>query len=194
VKPHGGHVLGDVAVGDAAIPNDEARQSELVRLLTSHQRDIYLYVRSLVLDANEVEEIVQETNLVLWEKRDQFDTSKDFRPWAFQFARYKLSEHRARQRRNGVCFSDTLVDELALQASQCAPIDNELKDELRLCVAQLAARDRELLNQRYSLLASCESIAAEFGRPVRWVYNTLNRVRQELFDCLTRHARPGEDR
>jgi RNA polymerase sigma-70 factor (ECF subfamily) len=185
--------LGEVAVSDASNPNNEARQSELVRLLTSHQRDIYLYIRSLVLDANEVEEIVQETNVSLWEKRDQFDTTKDFRPWAFQFARHKLSEHRAKQKRDSVCFSDTLVEELAVQASQSAPIENELKDELRLCVAQLTARDRELLNKRYSLLASCESIAQEFGRPVRWVYNTLNRVRQELFDCMTRHTRTGED-
>jgi RNA polymerase sigma-70 factor, ECF subfamily len=173
---------------------NEAREAEFVRLLTSHQRDIYFYVRSLVLDLGEVEEVVQNTNLVLWEKRAQFETGRDFRPWAFQIARHKVSEQRAQYKRNSVRFSDALIDELALQSPQHAKVDNELTDDLRRCIAQLPARDRELLNQRYSSLASCERIAKAVGRPIRWVYNTLNRIRQELMDCMAQHTNAWRDR
>ena len=176
------------------MPNDEAHGGEFVRLLTSHQRDIYLYVRSLVLSPGEVEEIVQDTNLVLWEKRNQFDTALDFRPWAFQIARYKVSEHRAQRKRKCVCFSDALVDELALQTPQYVDIDRDLTDELLRCIAQLTASDRELLNQRYSSLTGCESIAQAIGRPIRWVYNAMNRIRQELLDCMTQHTNEWRER
>ena len=137
-------------VDQAAMPDDDARGAEFVRLLTSHQLDIYLYVHSLMPDPNEAAEIVQDTNVVLWEKRDQFETARDFRAWAFQIARYKMLEHRAQRKRKCVCFSDALVDELALQAPHYAKADNDLIDGLRRCIARLAARDRELLGQRYS--------------------------------------------
>ena len=73
---------------------DEARGAEFVRLLTVHQPDIYVYLRSLVLDPDEASEILQDTNLVLWEKRDQFEIGTNFRAWAFQIARYKLLQHK----------------------------------------------------------------------------------------------------
>lgn len=172
----------------ANIPADEDQATEFVRLLTLHQLDIYLYVRSLVPDLNEVAEIVQNTNLTLWEKRDQFDMSRDFRAWAFQFARNKLLQHRDQRRRKCACFSETLVDELALHAPRYANADNELIDDLRRCIAELTAGDRELLCQRYSSSESCDSIATSFGRPVRWVYKALSRIRRELLECMARHA------
>jgi RNA polymerase sigma-70 factor, ECF subfamily len=172
---------------DVNTPEDESHGAELVRLLTSHQLDLYLYVRSLVLDPHEVAEVVQETNLVLWERREEFGTIRDFRAWAFQIARNKLLQRRDLRKRKCVCFSDALVDELALQAPQYASIDNDLIDGLRRCVAQLAARDHELLGRRYSSQDSCESIAEVIGRPVTWVYNALRRIRHELLDCMARY-------
>lgn len=164
--------------------DDDAREAEFVRLLTSHQLDIYLYVHSLLPNSEEAADVVQGTNAVLWAKRGRFEMGTDFRAWAFQIARYELSEHRARRKRNGLCFSDALVDELAIRAPRHACIDDDLMDELRRCVAQLTVRDRELLNQRYSSQASCESIAKTVRRPVRWVHNALSRIRQELRSCV----------
>jgi RNA polymerase sigma-70 factor, ECF subfamily len=187
-------MAGEIAVDQAGNSSNETREAEFVRLLTSHQRDIYFYVRSLVLDLDEVEEVVQNTNLVLWEKHAQFDSGRDFRPWAFQIARHKISEHRAQHKRSCVRFSDALIDELALQSPQCAKVDSDLTDDLRRCIAQLPARDRELLNQRYSLASSCERIAEAVGRPIRWVYNALNRIRQELMDCVAQHTSAWRDR
>jgi RNA polymerase sigma-70 factor, ECF subfamily len=180
---------GEAAVVDRTnIPDDEAREAEFVRLLTSYQLDIYLYIHSLMPDFAESADIVQDTNTVLWEKRKRFEMGTDFRAWAFQIARYELSEHRAKRKRSGLCFSDALVDELAIHVPRYTHADEDLMDDLRRCVAQLAARDRELLDQRYSSRATCDSIAKAISRPVRWVHNALSRIRQELRDCITRNA------
>jgi RNA polymerase sigma-70 factor, ECF subfamily len=168
--------------------NDEAQGAEFVQLLTTHQLDIHFYVRSLVPDPNEVADIVQDTALVLWEKRKPVGEIRDFRAWAFQIARYKVLEHRAQRKRKGLSFSDALVDELALQSPRYADPNSELMAELERCVEQLTAKDQELLHHRYSLLTDCENIAKAFGRPVRWVYNSLSRIRRELFDCAIRHV------
>jgi RNA polymerase sigma-70 factor, ECF subfamily len=169
-------------------PDDEARDAEFVRLLTSHQLDIYLYVHSLVPDRNDAAEIVQDANVVLWEKRNQFEEDRGFRPWAFQVARYEVLKYRTKRKRKCLSFSDALVDELAIEVCDYPPLNDDSIDEMRRCIEQLAVRDREVLRQRYLSMVTCENIAKTIGRPVTWVYNALRRIRQELLDCITRYA------
>ena len=174
--------------------SDDAGTADFVRLITSHQLDIERYVHSLLPNPNEAAEVVQETNVVLWEKRHQFEPATDFRAWAFQIARYKLMEHQSQRRPKCLCFSDALIDELGVQALQCAVVDNDLMDGLRRCIAQLAARDRELLRQRYSSTTTCAGIAEQIGRSVGWVYSALRRIRRELLECTARYASAGRER
>jgi RNA polymerase sigma-70 factor (ECF subfamily) len=167
--------------------SDESRETKQVQLLTSHQLDLFLYVRSLVLDPHVVAEIVQETNLVLWQRREEFELIRDFRAWAFQIARNKLLQYRDQSKRKCVSFSDALIDELAVHAPRHASVDADLIGGLHQCVDRLTAKDRELLSKRYSSQETCESIAKSVGRPVTWVYNAMRRIRHELLDCMKQH-------
>ena len=168
--------------------HNPSRDGEFVRLMTLYQPDIYAYLRSLMFVADEAADVLQDTNLVLWEKREQFESGTDFRAWAFQIARYKLLQHHTQNKRQGLSFSESLVDELAIQASSCLTVDDDPIGELRQCLAKLPPKDRELILQRYAPLATCESIAAAVGRPFRWVYRSLSRIRRELIDCVTRYS------
>jgi RNA polymerase sigma-70 factor, ECF subfamily len=143
-------LAGQIVVTPTSTPDDGASGAEFVRLLTLYQPNIYLYIRSLVLNPDEAADILQNTNLVLWEKRDQFQNDTSFLAWAFQITRYKLREQMAQRKRKCLCFSDAMVDELALKASQYVGADSDLTDDLRRCLAQLAATDREIIGQRYS--------------------------------------------
>ena len=124
--------------------NDKASEAEFVRLLTLYQPNIFLYIRSLVLSPDDAPEILQETNLVLWEKHDRFECGTNFLAWAFKIARYKLKEQRSQNKRKVRCFSDALIDELALQSPQYVDSGNWI-DELNRCIAKLVAVDRELI-------------------------------------------------
>lgn len=181
-------------MADSTPPNDEARGAEFVRLLTTHQPDIYLYLRSLVLSPDEASEILQDANLVLWEKRGEFQLGTNFRAWAFQIARYKLLQRQGQRNRACRCFSDALVDEMVLQASDCADAPGEMIDDLRRCIATLSSRDRELIGKRYAPRATCQSVAQSVGRPVRWVYKTVSRIRKTLMNCISREAVSRRDK
>ena len=168
--------------------NDETRQRDFVSLLTRFQSDIYLYLRSLVLNPDEAADVLQDTNLVLWEKRDQFQPGTNFRAWAFQIARYKLQQRRARHRRESVGFSDALTELLSLDmAGQDQTFDDLILD-LRDCMAKLSPLDRELIGNRYGPDGDCGRVAQSVGRPVRWVYKALNRIRKTLLDCIVDRA------
>jgi RNA polymerase sigma-70 factor (ECF subfamily) len=185
--------LAEIIMADRTNPTDAGTQeAEFVRLLTLHQLDIYLYVHSLLPDSTQAADVTQEVNVVLWEKHKQFDPAKDFRAWAYQIARYKVLKHRSQTKRKGLSFSDALIEQLAVQAPNCTSDDNGVIERLQQCIAKLTLRDRDLLNHRYASTTSCEAIAEVFGRPIRWVHNSLNRIRHELAQCIAGTSLNGD--
>ncbi len=54
---------------------------QFVQLLTSHQARLYAYVLSLVADADQANDIMQETNTVLWVKSSDFEIGTNFSAW-----------------------------------------------------------------------------------------------------------------
>jgi RNA polymerase sigma-70 factor (ECF subfamily) len=61
----------------------------------------------------DADDILQETNLVLWSKQDEFTPGTDFRVWAFRVARYQVMAYRKRQSLDRLVFGDELIDRLA---------------------------------------------------------------------------------
>lgn len=58
------------------------------------------------IGASSLEDLVQETLLVLHLKRDSYDRELPFTPWAYAIARYKLAGHLRRNRAFQVPFED----------------------------------------------------------------------------------------
>ena len=54
------------------------RVDAFVQLLAQSQRRIFLFVMSMVPNWNEAEEIIQETNLLLWREFDHFQPGTNF--------------------------------------------------------------------------------------------------------------------
>ena len=76
-----------------AVLND-SQTAELVQLLTGHQADIYLYIRSLVFDVDHASEHSGGYKPHLVAHRNTFQIGTNFRAWAFQIARHKVMEWR----------------------------------------------------------------------------------------------------
>ena len=60
--------------------------AELERELEKIQPALYAYVGSLTGGSAGVADVVQETNLLIWEKRDDFESGTNFKAWAFRIA------------------------------------------------------------------------------------------------------------
>ena len=162
------------------------RTPEFVRLLMQHERRIYAYVRSLVPNRTDAEDVLQETSRVLWEKFEQYKSGTDFVAWAFQVARYEVSYYRRRQQGDRLRFSDEFVDLLADEAQGEEEHLAGTQAALSECLEKLPPRDRDLLTQRYEPGASVQGIAEQLRRPVQTIYSRLKRVRRALFACVQR--------
>ena len=75
-------------------------EEEYLKEITSHQKRIYGFLKSLHPYPAEVEDILQESNITLITKYRDFDSSKDFTPWAFTIARWTWMAYKQKRRRN----------------------------------------------------------------------------------------------
>jgi RNA polymerase sigma-70 factor, ECF subfamily len=175
-------------------PSSDASQahSEFTRLFTLHQRPIYLYIRSLVANSADVDEIWQETNLVLWQRFADFQQGTNFLAWAQRIAHNKVLNYRT-HRRPPVQFSDEFLDRLAASAEQASDRQETYLDAMNRCAEKLPSRDREIIQLRYGSRGTCQNVAETLGRSVHAIYKTLGRIRSQLLECMRREM-AKEDR
>jgi RNA polymerase sigma-70 factor (ECF subfamily) len=160
--------------------------SDFIQLFTKHQRRIYLFILSLVPNPVDAEEVLQETNLIIWSKCGQFQPGSNFQAWACQIAHYEVLKFRDRRRREKLRFSDEFVEVLAREAANQADLLERRRLALAHCLAKLKQRDRELIQCRYTPGANGKSVADLLGRPVNSIYQSLGRIRKLLLECVNR--------
>ena len=158
----------------------------LITLLTDAQRVLHAFILSQVADLAAADDVLQETNLVLWDKRDDYTPGTDFRAWAFRIARYQVMAYRKQQTRDRLVFSDDLISQLANDADSRAAGHNERRNALAGCVSKLRDDDREMLKLKYAESMSGREIAEATGRSTDAVYQLLHRIRETLMECIRR--------
>ena len=170
--------------------NEASRQrtDQIVQLLTNVQQPLTRYVRSLVPNRTDAEEVLQETNLFVWRHADEFELGTNFAAWACRIAYYQVLTFRKRQSRSRLHFSDALVEQLARSAVENLARGNDEAEALDRCMGKLSSEDRELMELRYEPGATVEGIARRVGRSTKAVYNALGRIRTWLLECVERTA------
>lgn len=157
-----------------------------VQLLATCQRPVFLYALSLAHNPSDAEEILQETNLVLWRKFDQYEPGTDFIRWACRIAYFEVLK--ARQRRAGTekYFSNEFIETLAVEADGMVDRLDSRRHALARCMNKLSERDRQLVTRRYQPGATTRSVADAVGRSVQGTRKALHRIRMALLGCIER--------
>lgn len=167
----------------ADLPPDRA--SQLMRLITEHQRRIFGYIYTLVPDRQDAQDILQETSVVICQKFDQFRPGTDFAAWACQIAYWEVRRARQKFARSKVIFNQEVVDAIAETAAELLPEMSARHEALAKCLQKLHPRDRELLLTRYEPGSGVEEAAQRSGRSLVAAYKALARLRKLLLDCVT---------
>lgn len=169
--------------------NEPDTAEQFVRRLTESQNRIYGYVFSLLGDHSRAADVVQETNVTLWRKINEFDSGRPFLPWAFAVARFQVMAHLRDNQRDRLLLdaelAETISQEIEPQATQ---LDN-LRESLRPCLQRLSPEHRQLITHRYFKAMSLDSIAAEAGRTTGAIKVALLRIRRQLADCMQQQQR-----
>jgi len=164
--------------------NENSFSQDFALCLTRHQTSLYGFIYSLVEDRHAAEDILQQTNLTLLQKSDEFTPGSDFLAWACTVARYKVRRAQrdvARQRQR---LSEGVLEQVARQFETHLPRLDARRHALRGCLDKLPERDRRLIEKRYEPGSSVQRLAEEIGRTAAAVSQKLYRIRIRLTDCV----------
>ena len=92
---------------------DAIQQAEFVGQITRHQSMLRAYIISLMPGMDGVDDVLQETNIVLWEKRSNYQPGTNFRAWACAIARLEVKTQRRKMLRLGKSLLDEDLQWLA---------------------------------------------------------------------------------
>jgi RNA polymerase sigma-70 factor (ECF subfamily) len=173
---------------NAAKNPDEGEVFEaFVSELTNHQTAMLAFIRALMPGSSGARDLLQEVNIILWQKRVQFEPGTSFKAWAFQVIRYHLMNHRRRLASRGwLVFDDDLVERIS-PALEADPEELEGRHQaLHLCLSKLRPKDRALLQHRYASGAPLNDYAKAINRSAGTLKATLFNLRSALRKCIER--------
>jgi RNA polymerase sigma-70 factor, ECF subfamily len=171
---------------DTGADDDRSPGGEFVQLFTRSQRRLYVYILAQVHNPVDAEEVLQETNLVVWRKADQFEPGTNFFAWCSRIASYEILKYRERRRKDKLHFSEQFLEAVSREVVESEDRLEEQRKALHVCLGKLRSRDRELIRQRYASGKNGKVVAEMLGRPANSIYQSLGRIRRTLLECMKR--------
>ena len=123
---------------------------------------------------------------MLWQKAGEFDSTREFMPWAMRIARFQALAYWKKQKRVPKTFDESLLSLLADEAiAESASLDPRRR-ALAGCVQKLPDRQRELISRRYEPGASVNEMARRRDMTPKALSESLRRIRNALLQCIER--------
>lgn len=169
---------------------------KFVLLFSKYEGNVRAFVTSLLPNWEGVDEVLQESSLVMWRKFDQFDTTgpeSDFLNWAFMIVRFEVMKFRRKKATDRLVFSEDILELIAEEAEQVAARQLERERALQNCIQKLDPRQRSLIRAAYEDGVSIKEAAEKVGRTQTALYQALARIRRNLHRCieLSLESNPG---
>lgn len=167
---------------------DRPSPEHFVQMLTKAQLGLMRYITALVGDPHAANNILQETNLLLWRKADEFEKGTNFDAWATKVAYWQVKAYLRDSNRDRHVFSDELIAQLAECPESETDFDRTIQT-LRSCLEMLRSVDRELVALRYGRGFSVSQLSTELGKTPAAVKGALLRTRRALRTCIERRLK-----
>jgi RNA polymerase sigma-70 factor, ECF subfamily len=187
-RHNGNHLDAHEPTSGGAERPASAKGKMFLRLFLENERRLYAYILTLLANHADADDVLQETSLVMWDKFDEKQPPHDFTAWGCRIAYFKVLDFFKKSHRGRVRFSQVMLERLSeTMVEQASSLQlDERREALSGCIEKLRPKDRELLGARFAGGATTESTATQLGRSVDAVYKALAKIRQALFDCVTR--------
>ena len=155
------------------------------RLFMQNQHALLRFIRIMAPQLADAEDILQETAVALWQKAADYNPDLPFLPWAMQFARNKVYQHR-RKNHNWLVLDNDVIETLMQEHEHVAPELESRRVFLASCLKKLPKQSARLLELRYFDRMQVPEIGVELKISVSTLYKIFYRIRAELMKCVSR--------
>ena len=143
------------------------------------------YIRSLVFNPTDVDDILQDVALIAIENSDRYEPSRPLNAWILGIARNRILKYFESQKRQRHCLGSEVV-ELLTTSMESEPAGTPDLDHLQNCLAKLDPKQREILIQRHTPGMTSHQIAQEIGYTDTRMSRFLNGLYAALMKCVQR--------
>ncbi|MCH2206429.1 MAG: sigma-70 family RNA polymerase sigma factor [Lentisphaerales bacterium] len=166
-------------------------QEDMVKLAYRNINQLKAYIYVLSHDWNVVDDIMQETLISLMKSAGNYNSNKEFLPWALTFARRRTFDYFKKKRKTDLLFSEEILTSLEaeyLYQERQEPQDIMIKT-LHKCLKKLSHENQAILQMKYFDKMRVEEVSKKLGRSFLSVQSLLDRLRKKLKDCMKSHLR-----
>ncbi len=164
---------------------DENSQ-QAIRYWSLAQPIISGYVTSVVRDFRDRDDVVQAIAVAVFESFSSYDPSRSFVGWAMGITRNQIGTYLRERRRNRLIFDGETVELLAKAFEQIEAEETRPLDYLHECLNGLESRARQLCELRYENDLKPAAIAGLLSMTPNTVAKSLQRIREQLRQCIER--------
>lgn len=177
---------------------DVSSPDAVAKWLLNSQTQIISYVRVIVHDMQEAEDIFQEVCVAAIKLSGDLDSEKEAIRWAMRVARNKAIDYLRRTRKGVLVLSPELLDQLCDEwiilkhDNQRGSYQDSVYKYLEYCMAKLTKRTIALLDMRYGEGKKPGEIAVILDLKVQAVYKTLTRSHASLRSCMNMRTQTSQ--
>ncbi len=164
--------------------SEDQSYEDFVRIFMRHEPQLRAFVRSLLPAWDDVDEVMQESSLVLWRKWSDFDPESNFMKWGCVIARFEVLKHRRRMARDRHVLASDLIELLAEEGTEEIESLHAQRKALENCLRELPENQRRIVMTAYAPGRTIKEVASEAGKSATALYKTLNRIRTALLECV----------
>lgn len=166
----------------------KSQHEQFIRLFLEVQPRIYGYLRTMIFNRADAEDVLQDVASVLWKKFDEFQPGTQFDHWASTIAYNQVMSYLQKRRRDRLVFSDDVLALIADRAATESTTLDKFQDTLQECLDELSEQDKQLIHLRFEPQATNRNVAIAVGRSETAVSRALHRIYAMLLNCVQRRT------
>ena len=152
-----------------------------MRYWTQAQPVVAGYINSMMPDAHEAEDVLQEVAVVLLRKFGDYDPARSFVAWALGVTKFEILSARRSHARSFITYHSALMETVADVYDEMAPELEPRCSALRRCLGKVSGRAREMVDLRYGKSMKPSQIAEKFSIAAGTVRVQPSRIRASRF-------------
>ena len=158
--------------------------TDFTRQWTTALPKVAAFVGSMVFEVSDRDDVLQDCAVAAMTSFDRYDHSRPFSAWVIGVARNQVRLYLRRKSNDPHIFDDDALDSLVEAFARIRPEQEQKLTRLEECLDQLEGRSRTLCELRYVRDLKPAAIAKETGLAPNTVAKSLQRIREQLRECI----------
>lgn len=166
--------------------NDKEDDAAFEREFEQVRIPLLRFIISLTACRTSSDDLLQETFVTLWKKRETYEKGTNFKAWAFQTAFNLVRNHKRKDAKNleHRMPSDKIMDMIQERYDQNEKLWSVESKFLPECLQQLPERQQQLITRRYVGKVSLQTLAPEWDLTPNALSQLLFRIKRSLRKCV----------